>query len=124
MAIQNINNLRKPVRRLRPKQSIIYRISTNPICKCEEEVLLIYDRASRLLDTVEEWKDNSLSSGIVKNIIPALRESIYITLARVEDDVNALIEEYGIEDDFDKREQLDFVSQLKERAEELFTIGI
>ena len=108
-----------PAKRLRPKNTIICRKYDDPMIECEKQVNLIYDKASKLLNTVKVWKENSFEDDLNQGMIGAFKKAIYKTLSSIDKEVNSLIEEYQIEDANDRMELLDAVTQLYEQANEL-----
>ncbi len=109
-----------PESRIRSKGVIIIRQAGDPFFECEQEAKIIFDKARRLLATVETWLEYSIDNDIKEQTVQALYNSIQKTLMIATKDMNELIIKYQLVDEDDINTIKDVAIQLQEIADDIF----
>ena len=99
---------------------IIYRNADDPYMICKKEVDELYNKARRLLTTVETWLEYSVDDDITEETVQALYLSFNKVRVIVTEDIEELITTHEVTNRRDLFELRDVVTQLQEIADDVF----
>lgn len=99
---------------------IICRNANDPYIICKKEVDKLYNKARRLLETVEMWLKYSVDDDIKEETIQALYLSFNKVMVTITRDVEELITIHEVTNRSDLFDLRDVVTQLQEIADDLF----
>lgn len=105
-------------------RTIVFRNADDPYMICKKEVEELYNKACRLLHTVETWMTYSVDDDITDETIQVLFVNLNKIICSIEKEVETLITTHEVTDRRDLFELRDVVVQLQEKANALFNTYI